>query len=130
MPKVNHTCPKCGKKCGNAGAFKIHIQTHDQKEPPASSLLRFLKRAPPKKFSIEMKPMKKEKKSKQVKLFAMKRPIPSGPRVNPLPEPPPPPRRPRSKPISDLNPFLAPDDLTAENLDEKSPQFRIAHVRG
>ena len=47
MSKANFTCTKCGKQCGNAGALKIHSRTHDRNEQPISSLIRYIKRAPP-----------------------------------------------------------------------------------
>ena len=129
MPKARYTCSKCGKKCGNAGAYKNHMKTHDQKEPASTSLFRFLKQAP-RKLPIELKPI--VKKPKQLKLTSIQRRLPSapqGPEASPRSEPSPSPRRPRSKPISDLNPFRAPENLVADNLDKKSLEFRIAHVR-
>ena len=129
MPKVRYTCSKCGKKCGNAGAYKNHMKTHDQKEPASTSLLRFLKRAP-RKLPIELKPI--VKKPKQLKLTSIQRRLPSAPRApegSPRSKSPPPSRLPRSKPISDLNPFRASENLVADSLDKKSLEFRIAHVR-
>ena len=139
MPKKELVCPKCRKKCGNAGAMAEHMKSHDR-EVESPSLLRFLKRAPMKKVPIELKPVSRKVKQtklsvqartkpKQKKIFPKLRPQP---RTKLQPKPrfnPPPPRCPRTKSIPDTSPFIAPPNLTSANLDKRSPEFRIAHVR-
>ena len=44
-------------------------------------------------------------------------------------DPPKAPRLPGSKAYSDLTPFIAPGHLISPNLDTRSAEFRIAHVR-
>ena len=105
------------------------MKTHARKEPESPSLLRFIKRAPPRKLPIELKEIKRE--PKQVKLSAKPRAKNQQESVQELDArlPPPPPRRPRRKPTLEPNPFIAPSNLVASDLDEQSPQLRIAHVR-
>ena len=134
MPKrgrvIELICPKCGKKCGNQGSMRRHMMTHDKK-PESPSLLRFFKKAPPSKFAVELKPIARKQKPKQIKLAAKRRPqrVSSGPIDVKSSSRPPPPRRPRTKPNVDMVHYMAPPDLTGPNLNKKSPQFRLVHVR-
>ena len=64
MPNEKFTCPRCFKRCGNAGALKTHMNAHKQPEPKSGSLMkRIVKREPVKseskqkpKEAIELKP--------------------------------------------------------------------------
>ena len=58
-------CGKCDNSCKNAGGLAMHMKTHKQKSGASPSVLKFLKRTPAKKISIELKPIKP--KPKQVK---------------------------------------------------------------
>jgi len=131
-------CTRCGKQCKNAGGLATHMKTHTKKKVDSPSLLRFFKRAPAKKFAVELKPIKK--KPQQIKLRAKARPKPlrppqiSRPSAPPIPSedvPPPPPRRPRStcSSTSDLSHYVAPESIISSRLDKRSPEFRVAHVR-
>ena len=126
-------CLRCGKSCHNAGGLATHMKTHDKSFVESPSLLRFIKRAP-QKPSIELKPLKP--KPVQSKLSAKPRSnvvAPSSPQMlrdPPLQVAPPRPRLPRTKASdSDLSHFLAPPNITASDLDKRSPEFRVAHVR-
>ena len=110
-----YECPRCFKRCGNAGALKTHMKTHNKPEPKSGSMWKWVvKRAPVKskpkkaeKTAIELKPIVK---TRQLKL--RKQPV-RDPSVIPNPIQPRPPRRPsRSKqePI-DTSPFAAPPEL-------------------
>ena len=80
---------------------------------------------PKPKMPIEMKPIVK---TRQLKL---RKPIVREPTVVTNPVRPRPPRRPRrsKQPPIDTNPFVAPARLTSPDLDKKSPQFRVAHIK-
>ena len=120
-------CPQCYKRCGNAGALKTHMKTHEKPEPKSGSMLKWLvKRVkseikPKPKMAIELKPILK---TQQLKLWK-----PTTVVSNPVR--PRPPRRPRKskQPPVDTSPFAAPARLLNPDLDKKSPQFRIAHVQ-
>jgi len=128
-----YICGKYEKSCKNAGGLATHMKTHKKKSVASPSLLKFLKRTPAKKIPIELKPIKS--KPKQVKF---KSSTPSSisssdapfnkilpPKKRPIPPPAPPlPRR-----DSELSPFMAPASLTSPDLDKKSPEFRLAHMR-
>ena len=130
---LQYICGKCGKSCKNAGGLATHMKTHKKKSVASPSLLKYLKRTPAKKIPIELKPIKS--KPRQVK-FKSSTPssVPSPdvptkeilpPRKRPIPPPAPPlPRR-----DSELSPFMAPASLTSPDLDKKSPEFRLAHMR-
>ena len=47
----------------------------------------------------------------------------------PKKQPIPPPAPPLSRRDSELSPFMAPASLTSPDLDKKSPEFRLAHMR-
>ena len=124
-------CPRCYKRCGNAGALKTHMKTHKKVEPKSGSMLKWVvKRVkseikPKPKMAIELKPILK---TRQLKL---RKPTIREPTVVSNPVRPRPPRRPRKskQPPVDTSPFAAPARLTDPDLDKKSPQFRIAHVQ-
>ena len=67
MPNEKFTCPRCFKRCGNAGALKTHMKTHKKPEPKSGSLMKWIvKREPVKseskqklKEAIELKPFRK-----------------------------------------------------------------------
>ena len=72
-------CTRCGKKCKNAGGLATHMKTQTKRKVVGSpSLLRFVKRAPAKKFPIELEPVKK--KPQQIKLLPKSNPKPFRPR--------------------------------------------------
>ena len=126
-------CPRCGKRCGNAGALKTHMKTHKKPEPKSGSLMKWIvKREPVKSESkkkvndmVELQPIVK---TRQLKL--RKAPI-REPTVVTNPARPRPPRAPRrsKQHAIDTSPFVAPARLTDTDLDKRSPQFRIAHVQ-
>ena len=127
MSLKSYKCPTCGKRCGNAGAYKRHMKSHKRPEPKSASMLRYVKLAPvkavPKKPDIELKPVK------AVRQLKLRKDPPRTVVSNPAP--PRGPRRPRRSqqmPI-DQGPFVAPAELVAPDLDKKSPHFRVAHVR-
>ena len=132
MSKKQFECPRCYKRCGNAGALKTHMKTHEKPEPKSGSMLKWVvkrvksERKPKPKMPIEMKSIVK---TRQLKL---RKPIVREPTVvtNPVrPRPPRRPRRSKQPPIADTNPFVAPARLTDPDLDKKSPQFRVAHIQ-
>ena len=97
------------------------------------SLLKFLKRTPAKKIPIELKPIKS--KPRQVK-FKSSTPssvpspdVPTKKILPPKKRPIPPPAPPLPRRDSELSPFMAPASLTSPDLDKKSPEFRLAHMR-
>ena len=132
MSSKNFQCPRCFKRCGNAGALKTHMKSH-KSEPKSGSLLKWIvKRKPAKiekkqrpKEPIELQPILK---TRQLKL--RNPPVRESAVVaNPVrPRPPRKPRKSKQAPI-DTSPFVAPSHLTASDLDRRSPQFRIAHVQ-
>ena len=63
---VQYFCGKCGKSCEYAAGLAKHMKTHKKKTVASPSLLKFLKRTPAKKISIELKPIKS--KPRKVKL--------------------------------------------------------------
>ena len=146
-----YICKRCNKHCKNAEGLAMHMKTHARKEPESPSLMRFLKRAPvPKKAHVELKPISKSRQltfsvSNNASLDLHPRkasatadpPLlrvsagPSAPSApNPV-SPPRPPRRPRNyrKKFQDMSPFAAPPELIASDLNKKSPEFRLAHMR-
>ena len=131
MSNKQFECPRCYKRCGNAGALKTHMKTHEKPEPKSGSMLKWVvKRVkseikPKPKMAIELKPILK---TRQLKL---RKPTIREPTVVSNPVRPRPPRRPRKskQPPVDTSPFAAPARLTDPDLDKKSPQFRIAHVQ-
>ena len=124
-----YICGKCGKSCKNAGG----LATHMKKSVTSPSLLKFLKRTPAKKIPIELKPIKS--KSKQVKFKSstpsnMSSPdSPSKKVIQPKKRPVPPPAPSLSRRNSEESPFMAPASLISPDLDKKSPEFRLAHMR-
>ena len=124
-------CPRCYKRCGNAGALKTHMKTHKKTEPKSGSMLKWVvkrvkpEKKPKPKMAIELKPIVK---TRQLRL---RKPIVRDPTVVPNPVRPRPPRRPRrsKQPPIDTNPFVAPARLNDPGLDKKSPQFRVAHIQ-
>ncbi len=90
MPKKELACPKCRKKCNNAGAMAQHMKSHDYREVESPSLLRFLKTARMKKVPIELKPV--SRKVKQTKLSAQARTKPKQKKIFPKPRPQPRPK--------------------------------------
>ena len=131
MSNKQFECPRCYKRCGNAGALKTHMKTHEKPEPKSGSMLKWVvKRVkseikPKLKMAIELKPILK---TRQLKL---RKPTIREPTVVSNPVRPRPSRRPRKskQPPVDTSPCAAPARLTDPDLDKKSPQFRIAHVQ-
>ena len=133
MSNKQFECPRCFKRCGNAGALKTHMKTHKKPEPKSGSLMKWIvKREPVKSESkkkvndmVELQPIVK---TRQLKL--RKAPV-REPTVVANPVRPRPPRAPRrsKQPAIDTSPFVAPARLTDTDLDKRSPQFRIAHVQ-
>ena len=133
---MEFVCKLCHKRCKNAGGLARHVKTQHEKPPVKSkSLWQFLKRASPKKAPIELQPIKK--KPKQIRFKAKPRPMPVASNLSSSldkPEPakqvPGPPRRPRVRqPDGGLSNYCTPSSLTAPDLDRRSPEFRVAHVR-
>ena len=126
MPKrgrvIELVCPKCGKKCGNQGSMRRHMMTHDEK-PESPSWLRFFKKAPPPKFygRTEIHCAKADQASPQSDHSGQFQLSSSPIDVKSSPRPPP--------PNVDMVHYMSPLDLTDPNLNKKSPQFRLAHVR-
>ena len=124
---------KCGKSCKNSGGLATHMRTHKKKSVASPSLLKFLKRTPVTKIPIELKPIKS--KPRQVKFKSstpssvpspdapMKKILPPKKRPILLPAPP------LSRRNSELYPFMARASLASPDLDKKSPEFRLAHMR-
>ena len=109
------------------------MKTHKKKSVASPSLLKFLKRTPAKKIPIELKPIKS--KPRQVK-FKSSTPssvpspdVPTKKILPPKKRPIPPPAPPLPRRDSELSPFMAPASLTSPDLDKKSPEFRLAHMR-
>ena len=71
-------CSQCRRDFVNGGTLAMHMKTHDG-EAESPSLLRYVKRIPAKKMSIELKPL--SRKPTQTRISAVKRssskPIPS-----------------------------------------------------
>ena len=108
------------------------MKTH-KKNVASQSFLNFLKRAPAKKILIELKPI--QSKPRQVK-FKSSTPssisspdVPSNNILPPKKRPIPPPAPPLPRRDSELSPFMVPASLTSPDLDKKSPEFRLAHMR-
>ena len=125
-------CSRCGKSCKNAGGLATHIKTHDKSFVESPSLLRFIKTAPAP--PIELKPIKSKPLQRKLSTKPRSKTVVSSslrvPSTPSLPAPPPRPRLPRTRASdSDLNHFRAPSNITASDLDKKSPEFHIAHVR-
>ena len=130
---MQFVCARCGKSCRNAGGLATHMKTHEKSFVESPSLLRFVKRAP-RKAAIELKPIKP--KPVQRKLSAKPRSKPAAPSPLRMPRDPqlqvapPRPRLPRTRACDfDLSHFRAPPNITSSDLDKKSPEFRVAHVR-
>ena len=130
MSSKQFECPRCYKRCGNAGGLKTHMKTHKKPEPKSGTMLKWIVKRelvkseskPKPKEAIEMKPIRKQRQLKLQKLPVRE------PTVVANPAHPRPPRRPRrsKQPPIDVSPFVAPARLTAPDLDKRSPQFRIA----
>ena len=62
MSLKSYKCPTCGKRCGNAGAYKRHMKSHKRPELKPATKLRYVKLGPvkamPKKPDIDLKPVK------------------------------------------------------------------------
>ena len=130
---LQYICGKRGKSCKNAGGLATHMKTHKKKSVDSPSLLKFLNRIPAKKIPIELKPIKS--KPRQVKFKSSTPssvPSPNVPTKKILPpqkRPIPPLAPPLPRRDSELSPFMAPASLTSLDLDKKSPEFRLAHMR-
>ena len=126
-------CPRCYKRCGNAGGLKTHMKTHKKLEPKSGTMLKWIVKRelvkseskPKPKEAIEMKPIRKQRQLK------LRKPAVREPTIVANPAHSRPPRRPRrsKQPPIDVSPFVAPARLTASDLDKRSPQYRIAHVQ-
>ena len=120
-------CPQCYKRCGNVGALKTHMKTHEKPEPKSGSMLKWLvKRVkseikPKPKMAIELKPILK---TRQLKL---RKPTTREPTVVSNPVRPRPPRRPRKskQPPVDTSPFAAPARLTELILTRNHRNFGL-----
>ena len=129
MSQIFYKCSICRKRCGNAGALKIHMKSHKRPEPKSNSLLKYVKLAPLKStmkiesLAIESKPFKTVR---QLKLredpppTVVSNPVLLRPRRRP--------RRSQQNANEDTV-LVAPDELVATDLDKRSPHFRVAHVR-
>ena len=42
MSNKQFECPRCYKRCGNAGALKTHMKTHKKPEPKSGSMLKWV----------------------------------------------------------------------------------------
>ena len=134
MSSKQFECPKCFKRCGNAGALKTHMKTHKKPEPKSGSMMKWIvKREPVKserkkkkaKDMVELQPIVK---TRQLKL--RKAPVRDSTVVaNPIRPRPPRETRRSKQPAIDTSPFVAPARLTDADLDKRSPQFRMAHVQ-
>ena len=135
MSTQQFACPRCFKRCGNAGALKTHMKTHKKPEPKSGSMMKWIiKREPVKaenkqkpKESIELKPIRKTRQLKLRKPSIRDPTVVTNP-ARPRPRPPRAPRR-SKQPAIDTSPFAAPARLADPGLDKRSPQFRIAHVQ-
>ena len=121
LRSLQYICGKCGKSCKNAGGLATHMKTHKKKSVASAYLLKFLKRTPGKKISIELKPIKS--KPRQVK-FKSSTPssisspdVPSNNILPPKKRPIPPPAPPLPRTDSKLSPFMAPASLTSPDLN-------------
>ena len=111
-------CPQCYKRCGNAGALKTHMKTHEKPEPKSGSMLKWLvKRVkseikPKPKMAIKLKPILK---TRQLKL---RKPTIREPTVVSNPVRPRSPRRLRKskQPLVDTSHFASPVRLTDLDL--------------
>ena len=65
--RFNIFAEKCGKSCKNAGGLATHMKTHKKKIMASLSLLKFLKRTPAKKISIELKSIKSKRRQVRFK---------------------------------------------------------------
>jgi len=118
MSKKQFECPRCFKRCGNAGALKTHMKKHKKPEPKSGSMLKWVvKRVkseskPKPKMAIELKPIVK---TRQLKL--RKAPV-REPTVVANPVRPRPPRAPRrsKQPAIDTSPFVAPARLREKGV--------------
>ena len=114
MSNKEFECPRCYKRCGNAGALKTHMKTHNKNELKSGSRLKWaVKRAKLEskskpKMPVELKPIVK---TRQLKL---RKPTVQEKTVVSIPVRPRPPRRPRrsKQPPIDTNLFIAPATLT------------------
>ena len=131
MSNKQFECPRCYKRCGNAGALKTHMKTHEKPEPESGSMLKWVVKrvkseikAKP-KMAVELKPVLK---TRQLKL--QKPTIREPTVVSNLMRPRPPHRHRKSKQLPvDTSPFATPARLADPDLDKKSQQFRIAHIQ-
>ena len=63
-------CPQCYKRCGNAGALKTHMKTHEKSEPKSGSMMKWVvervksERKPKPKMAIELKSILKTRQLK------------------------------------------------------------------
>ncbi len=55
MSNKQFQCPRCIKRCGNAGALKTHMKTHKKPEPKSGSLMKWI---------VKREPVKSESKKK------------------------------------------------------------------
>ena len=133
MSSMQFICDRCYKCCGNAGALKTHMKTHQEPEPKSGSMLKWVlervksvksedKQKP--KEAIELKPLRKTRQLKLRKPVVRQRTVVANP-VRPRP-----PRRPRrsKQPPIDTSSFVAPARMTASDIDKRTPHFRIAHI--
>ena len=125
MSQIFYKCSICRKRCGNAGALKIHMKSHKRPEPESNSLLKYMKLAPVKSTTKIESPAIESKPMKTVRQLKLREDPPSTVVSNPVS------RRPRrsQQDSNEDNVLVAPDELVATDLDKKSPHFRVAHVR-
>ena len=56
MPNEKFTCPRCFKRCGNAGALKTHMKTHKKPETKSGSLMKWIGKREPVTSESKQKP--------------------------------------------------------------------------
>ena len=127
MSNKQFQCPRCFKRCGNAGALKTHMKTHKKPEPKSGSLMKWIvKREPVKSESkkkvndmVELQPIVK---TRQLKLRNAPVREPTVVR-NPVRPRPPRAHRRSKQPAIDISPFVAPARLTDtdSNRTNRSP---------
>ena len=130
MPKKDSTFfgSRYLKKIQEWGRGKTHLEIHARKDFGSPSL-HYINRTSSLELPIEFNSITRE--PKQVKLFAKpwaKRQQENVQKSDAKLQPPPP-RQPRTKPALEPNPFIVPSNHPASDLDEQSPEFRIAYVQ-
>ena len=120
-------CPRCYKRCGNAGALKTHMKTHKKVEPKSGSMLKWVvkhvksEKKPKPKMAVELKPIKN---ARQLKL---RKPIVRDPTIVPNPVRPRPPRSSRRS----KQPPIDPKEISAaSNAKQSSAKKAASGING